>query len=82
MMAPLHSGRPADEEPHIKKTMKGKSEKIELICRINQEELGYLEDEYEDLKALFLMFDFDQVTPSMQQCCSRYGADIKRPERK
>ena len=32
-----------------------------LIFRINQEELGYLEDEYEDLKALFIMFDFDQV---------------------
>ena len=25
--------RPSDEEPHIKKTMKGKTEKIELICR-------------------------------------------------
>ena len=32
-----------------------------IIFRINQEELGYLEDEYEDLKALFQMFDFDQV---------------------
>ena len=31
------------------------------FVRINQEELGYLEDEYEDLKALFQMFDFDQV---------------------
>ena len=31
------------------------------VVRINQEELGYLEDEYEDLKALFQMFDFDQV---------------------
>ena len=25
--------RPSDEEPHVKKTMKGKTEKIELICR-------------------------------------------------
>lgn len=53
-----------------------------MVARINQEELGYLEDEYEDLKALFLMFDFDQVTPSMQWCCAQYGADIKRPETK
>ena len=33
----------------------------DCVVRINQEELGYLEDEYEDLKALFQMFDFDQV---------------------
>lgn len=70
MLAPLHSGRPSDEEPHVKKTMKGKTEKIELICRINQEELGYLEDEYEDLKALFQMFDFDQDgVVSLKEAC-------------
>ena len=35
--------------------MKNKKEKIELICRVDQEELGFDEDDYEDLKALFLV---------------------------
>ena len=29
------TGRPHNEEPHIKKTMKNKKEKIELICRVD-----------------------------------------------
>ena len=41
------------------------------FVRINQEELGYLEDEYEDLKALFQMFDFDQVSP-ISNCFFRH----------
>ena len=55
LLGPSHPGRPANEEPHVKKTMKGKVENIELICRVDQEELGFQEDEYEDLKALFLV---------------------------
>ena len=55
LLGPTHPGRPANEEPHVKKTMKNKKEKIELICRVDQEELGFDEDEFEDLKALFLV---------------------------
>lgn len=55
LLGPSHPGRPANEEPHVKKTMKNKKEKIELICRVDQEELGFDEDEFEDLKALFLV---------------------------
>ena len=32
LLGPTHPGRPANEEPHVKKTMKNKKEKIELIC--------------------------------------------------
>ena len=70
LMGPTHPGRPATEEPHVKKTMKGKREKCDLICRIDQvyelnncfgifslkvcqDELGILEDEFDDLKQLF-----------------------------
>ena len=55
LLGPTHPGRPANEEPHVKKTMKNKKEKIELICRVDQEELGFDEDEFDDLKALFLV---------------------------
>ena len=55
LLGPTPPGRPANEEPHVKKTMKNKKEKIELICRVDQEELGFDEDEFEDLKALFLV---------------------------
>merc|ERR1719431_140362 len=40
--------------------MKGKQENIELICRVDQDELGFHEDDFDDLKALFMLFDFDQ----------------------
>ena len=53
LLGPTHPGRPANEEPHVKKTMKNKKEKIELICRIDQDELGFQEEEFDDLKALF-----------------------------
>ena len=33
---PTHPGRPENEAPHVKKTMKGKIEIVELICRIDQ----------------------------------------------
>ena len=55
LLGPSHPGRPANEEPHVKKTMKNKKEKIELICRVDQEQLGFDEDEFDDLKALFLV---------------------------
>jgi hypothetical protein len=52
-LGPTHPGRPTNEEPHVKKTMKGKTEKVELICKIDQVAMGYVEDEFDDLKALF-----------------------------
>ena len=48
-----HPGRPETEEPHIKKTMKNKKEITEYICKVDQDELGILEDEFDDLKDLF-----------------------------
>eukprot|EP00090_Calanus_glacialis_P033004 TRINITY_DN54707_c0_g1_i1.p1 TRINITY_DN54707_c0_g1~~TRINITY_DN54707_c0_g1_i1.p1 ORF type:complete len:222 (-),score=65.89 TRINITY_DN54707_c0_g1_i1:110-775(-) len=59
LMGPTHPGRPETEEPHVKKSMKGKREKCDYICRIDQDELGIVEDEFEDLTQLFKMFDCD-----------------------
>ena len=36
LMGPTHPGRPETEEPHVKKSMKGKREKCDYICRIDQ----------------------------------------------
>ena len=66
-LGPTHPGRPTHEEPHVKKTMNGKTEKVELICKIDQvrcrwcpsltqafqDAMGYVEDEFDDLKELF-----------------------------
>ena len=60
LLGPTHPGRPPTEEPHVKKTMKNKKERIELICRVDQDQLGLQEDDYDDLKALFELFDYDQ----------------------
>ena len=60
LLGPAHPGRPHTEEPHVKKTMKNKKERIELICRVDQDQLGLQEDDYDDLKALFELFDYDQ----------------------
>ena len=35
-LGPTHPGRPQDEEPHVKKTVKGKREISEYIVRVDQ----------------------------------------------
>ena len=35
-LGPTHPGRPGDEEPHVKKTCKGKREISEYIVRVDQ----------------------------------------------
>ena len=65
----LHGGRPDDEEPHIKKTLKRFGVKIDLILRVDlvrpmglyvligmilfQKSLGISEDDFDDLQSLF-----------------------------
>ena len=59
----LHKGRPKDEEPHVKRAVskKGNDSGIEYIVRIDLEELGILEDEFEELQTLFqVRYFFDQ----------------------
>ena len=63
LLGPAHPGRPNNEEPHVKKTMKNKKEKTELICRVDQDQLGFQEDDYDDLKALFMV-----LTRRQTQC--------------
>jgi len=60
LMEVLHGGRPKDEEPHVKKSVKKKKENVEYICRVNLDELGISEDEFEDLQSLFELFDHDK----------------------
>ena len=65
----LHGGRPDDEEPHVKKTLKRFGVKIDLILRVDlvrpihlsvliemtlfQKSLGISEDDFDDLQSLF-----------------------------
>ena len=37
-----HSGRPRNEEPHVKKTTKKKSEKVEYIVRVDLVSIVYI----------------------------------------
>ena len=54
-----HPGRPETEDPHVKKTMKNKREITEYICKVDQDELGILEDEFDDLKDLFKVVTYN-----------------------
>ena len=55
-----YSGRPKDEEPHIKRSVKKKKEIVEYIVRVNLKELGIDEANFDELQELFKMFDNDK----------------------
>ena len=57
LLGPTHPGRPNSEEPHVKKSMKNKKEKIELICRVDQDQLGFQAwvSVYSNKKSLFFL---------------------------
>ena len=42
-----HPGRPKDEEPHIKRSVKKKQEVIDYLVRVNLKELGIDETTFE-----------------------------------
>lgn len=42
-----HPGRPKDEEPHIKRSVKKKQEVIDYLVRVDLEELGIDESSFE-----------------------------------
>ena len=42
-----HPGRPKDEEPHIKRSVKKKQEVIDYLVRVDLEELGIDENNFE-----------------------------------
>lgn len=56
----VYSGRPRNEEPHVKKTTKKKSEKIEYIVRVDLDELKIDDEEFDDLQSLYQLFDLDK----------------------
>ena len=58
---PTHPGRPQDEEPHVKVTFKEKREIAEYICRVDQDQLGIMEEEFDDLKSLFQVCIFMKI---------------------
>merc|ERR1712012_1507910 len=55
-----HPGRPRDEEPHIKRSVKKKKELIEYIVRVNLKDLVIDETNFDELQELFKMFDNDK----------------------
>jgi len=56
----VYSGRPKNEEPHVKRTTKKKAEKIEYIVRVDLDELKIDDDDFDDLQSLFMLFDLDK----------------------
>lgn len=55
----LHGGRPRDEEPHVKKSARRRKD-IDYILKVDLDELGISEDEFDDLQSLFQLFDHDR----------------------
>merc|ERR1712156_58874 len=62
MLEMLHGGRPRNEEPHVKKRMGKHGEKVDLILRVDLEELGITDDEFDDIQSLFQLYDHDKET--------------------
>ena len=56
----IHTGRPKDEEAHIKQFTKNKKEIIEYIVNVELPELGIDDNTFKELQALFEMFDIDR----------------------
>ncbi|CAB4062985.1 CALM [Lepeophtheirus salmonis] len=56
----IHTGRPRNEEPHVKRTTKKKADKIEYIVRVNLDKLKIDDDEFDDLQSLYMLFDLDR----------------------
>jgi len=55
----LHGGRPRDEDPHVKKSARRKKD-IDYILKVDLDEIGISEDEFDDLQSLFQLFDHDR----------------------
>jgi len=60
MLEMLHGGRPRNEEPHVKKRMGKHGEKVDLILRVDLEELGITDDEFDEIQSLFQLYDHDK----------------------
>ena len=63
----IHSGRPKDEEPHIKQYNKNKKEIIEYIVNVDLKEIGIEEGYFKDLQALFQLFDLGKLQNSHEK---------------
>ena len=57
VLGSIHTGRPKDEEPHVKQYTKNKKEIIEYIVNVDLKEIGIEEGYFKDLQALFQLFD-------------------------
>ena len=56
----IHTGRPKDEDPHIKQYTKNKKEIVEYIVNVDLEELGIDDRTKIELQGLFELFDLDR----------------------
>ena len=59
----------------MKKTMKGKREITEYICKVDQDELGILEDEFDDLKDLFKVVTIFGLTLTPRSSSQMFDVD-------
>ena len=49
----VYGGRPRNEEPHVKRSVKRKEEKIEYIVRVDLDELKIDDDDFDELQSLY-----------------------------
>ena len=59
----------------MKKTMKGKKEITEYICKVDQDELGIMEDEFDDLKDLFKVVTIFVLTLTLRSSLQMFDVD-------
>ena len=64
-----HPGRPKDEEPHIKRSVKKKQEVIDYLVRVDLEELGIDESSFE-------VDRFFRWLPSVQELQALFGVRV------
>ena len=59
----------------MKKTMKNKREITEYICKVDQDELGIMEDEFDDLKDLFKVVTIFVLTLTLRSSLQMFDVD-------
>ena len=57
----VYGGRPRNEDPHVKRTVKKKEEKIEYIVRVDLDELKIDDDDFDDLQSLYQGGTFTRI---------------------
>ena len=66
----VYGGRPRNEEPHVKRSVKRKEEKIEYIVRVDLDELKIDDDDFDELQSLYQGRSSYRTWPMKSTCVS------------